>query len=160
MASDFEMYKAYVKELGRYDPGLLDMDNDEIKETVYAYKSEILTDWINITDEEKTVGFLIVSQDIDERHPDATYEICQLYVDQEHRRKGLASKAVAEYLSNKNGSLVSLDIINGNYTASMFWHKAMKEAGATYTELKEDRDYEWVDNLTLYGYRIGEKSGK
>lgn len=147
------LYKEYIKELGRYNEDIASMTDMDIMETVRSYKRQKDTEWIDIYYNEKIVGFLIISSNEDECHPDADKDICQLYVMPQYRRHRLAYNAVFNYLSSHPG-LYSYDIINGNITASNFWNKTLSSLGAKYFELKEVRNDQIANSVTLYGCMI------
>ncbi len=66
-----------------------------------------------IKDEGKTAGILCTRED--------GYIDC-IYILPEHRRKGLAKKAVLEYYYQNRMKMVRLHIINKNAVAMKFWN--------------------------------------
>ncbi len=149
-----ELYIAYVGHLGRYYPYLTTLSLKDKETDAMLYMNEEGTEWIDIKDGEEYVGFLIVSYNKENCHPDANFEICELYVNPEYRRKGLAAKTVKEYVY-KHPGIYSLDILVGNNTASRFWYKIFKDLHAEYVNLQEVRGEN--EYIQLYGYRVTAK---
>ncbi len=150
------LYRNYCLELSAYDPGIREIAENEdiLDDTVASYICD--STWIDIfSGNGDFVGFAIFSTNEKECHPDADREICQVYVKKEYRRQGLASEVIIPYIQEHPG-LYSLDILNGNTTASRFWNEIFASLGARYVELPEVRtDKEMLSYLTLYGYDVG-----
>jgi GNAT superfamily N-acetyltransferase len=92
-----ELYKRFRKTIDEFVfPLILESDRDE---------------YIPIECDGKQVGFLLV---MDERYVDG------IYVEPAYRRRGLARKAVLDYV-NSGKNIDSLHIVHGNETARKFW---------------------------------------
>lgn len=151
LSDDILIYKEYIKELGQYDDYLASMSDMDIADTVYAYRYQEDTEWVDIYYNRRIVGFMIVSSNDGECHPDADKEICQIYVRPEYRRKHLAYSTVANYLMSHPG-IYSYDIFKTNNQAQEFWESVLKRVHARTVDLNEVRtDPKVIKNLDLYG---------
>ena len=123
-----KLYTDYCLELEQYDPIAEDFPYDKAREVAESYYAHPAFDWISITDGDEEVGFLITAHDLDV-FGKGLY-ICEAYVEEAHRRKGLMTATVQKALSNcKTAHLVvHLETFLGNPAAS-FWAHRLTEAG-------------------------------
>ena len=150
-----KLYTEYIEYLSQYNPDLLKMDTEDIKQLVTDYTYDKMSEWIDIKDDKLIVGFMIISTNPNECRPDVDYEIAQMYISSDHRRKGLGRRVVFDYLSTHPG-IYSLDIYDKNHSASVFWNRVFRDVKAKQIILREIRtDAEFLDKITLYGYEVG-----
>lgn len=71
-------------------------------------------DFIPIMDDNQKVGFLLVVDGYVEG----------IWVQPEHRRKGLAKKVVLDYINN-GGEINILDVVKTNVAADLFWNSVL-----------------------------------
>ena len=151
-----ELYNEYFNILAAYDDDMQDVSVGEINDIAINYAMDPNAAWIDISDGDMIVGFLIVCSNEDEAecHPDADYTIAQAYVSKDHRRKGLMSRAVEDFMYDHPG-VYAYDTLKGNEPAEIFWNKLWDRLLLTIrrTYLPEVR--EDADNIRLHGITVG-----
>lgn len=118
------LYNDYLRELENYAPEPFTETADEI---IQKYKRNRCNDIRIIFHEGSPAGFLIIGKHPN-CHPDCNYFICQSYIAPEYRKKGLMTKALADFEKDHKGRYC-LDVLFKNFYARMFWFKRFKELG-------------------------------
>lgn len=123
------MYLDFCQELNQYKRKI--KNHISTAEALEAFDYYVNTDkvkWINIFDNGKLAGFLIIGKEEGEKHPDSDYSIAQAYVDPAHRRRGLMTREASRYLYDHPGK-VSVLILEHNLRAMRFWPWLFAENG-------------------------------
>lgn len=145
------LFREYVREMSGIDSSF-DLNDGAIKEWCMSYIDNANTEWVDIYSYDgQIVGFLIVSWDSSDCHPECDYYICQAYISPLYRNRGLMSRAVNKYINTHKG-LYGLDILRNNHNANQFWLNLF--APYRRVDLEEVREIETVKNLMLFGYMV------
>lgn len=108
-------------------------------------------DWIDIYDEGKVCGFLIVYQTREWAEHD--FFICQAYVAPKSRRKGLMSETVMQYTAEHPG-IYGLIILERNTYAQKFWKGLFEEKlNMELIGVHKSPDHELEEDERLYIYK-------
>ena len=127
-----DMMFEYMRELSYIEPREFEKHNDResAAELYCKYVIENASDY-NIyicLQSEELVGFAVISEH--DRHPDTDMQICQIYVSEEHRRKGIGSALIEHILmkyEDKKDLCICILVLYKNNGAQNFWNGVFKK---------------------------------
>lgn len=150
----YGLYRKYIKELAKYDHELRYITPTEVNDWAKEYiEDKKYTTWIDLYHENKIIGFIIITHNGEDCHPDCDHFISQTYVLPEHRRNGYVTKTIIEYMKKYPG-IYGYDVIIGNNKAKEFWTKLFDNIKANPVQLKRYRDEDIETKLDLFGYQV------
>ena len=149
-----ELYRKYVDELDRFRKKPIHITEKECREICDEYIRSKNSSWHNIYDPatKDLVGFVIIGKEPPEKHPDSLRSIAQAYILPKHRRKGLMTAAVSDYLK-RHGGIYSILVLKGNDYAAGFWRRFFKREG--YEEIGLAPIHNTGDETVMYAFGPG-----
>lgn len=145
-----KMYKDYVQTLAPYNP-LVKVQLAE--DYACYYLSQEFTAGISAyllkTQEDETVGFIIVGSGDMDTAPKTNWCIHEFYILPEYRRKGVGIKALEKFQKMHTGK-VCYFVLKQNTPAQAFWKAATERMGWVSLPVSE------YENGTYYGDEIAD----
>jgi len=143
------LFVEYCKYMRQFDENFTKSDADSVS----YFREQICNpfiEWIDITCENKIVGFMIIGHGI-ECHRNADYFIMNVYVKPEYQSRGLMTQKLKEYFREHSG-VYCLDVLKNNFKALAFWNNLFK--GYKQIKLKDYR--KMTSDIYLFGYKVKE----
>lgn len=147
------MYMDYCRELEQYFVKTEKMSRQNQRLTAEEYLHD---KYSRIIFARPNIAFLIMTRAGGDCHPMADYEISQLYVNPEYRRRGIAKDLVVNFVKSHGGTY-ALDVLKGNKPAEAFWNKITKENGWKNAWLPELRPENSIPDCVQHSFTASEK---
>ena len=118
------LWLEYDKELSLYAGA---RTREEALAGLKSYEERDDCYYIPVCEEGEPVGFIIIG--IGEScHPACDYHMAEAYIQSGHRRKGIMSNKVGEFLKEHPGRY-SMDIFDKNIGSKKFWEETFRRSG-------------------------------